>query len=112
MRNTGVAECTSVVPDGGTEADLRAVCATLSAMTDAWDRNDADAYGATFTENATYTTFIGTHYQGRADVTEGHRALFRGFLKGSKLADSFLDIRDQATGCTMTTNHPARVDNR
>ncbi|MFE9788497.1 hypothetical protein ACFYO7_24275 [Nocardia salmonicida] len=40
------------------------MCATLSAMTDAWDRNDTDAYGATFTENATYTTFIGTHYQG------------------------------------------------
>ncbi|MFI1241370.1 SgcJ/EcaC family oxidoreductase [Nocardia salmonicida] len=110
VSDTGVTECTSVVPDGGTEADLRAVCATLSAMTDAWDRNDADAYGATFTENATYTTFIGTHYQGRADVTEAHRALFSGFLKGSKLADSFLDIRFYGADVAIVTSRGDRYD--
>ncbi|MFQ6330660.1 SgcJ/EcaC family oxidoreductase [Nocardia sp. CWNU-33] len=93
VHNTGVAECTSVVPDGGSDTDLRAVCTTLSTMTAAWGRNDADAYGATFTENATYTTFLGTHYQGRGDLTEAHRALFDGFLKGTKLADSYLDAR-------------------
>lgn len=110
VRATGVTECASVVPDGGTEADLRAVCATLSAMTAAWDRNDADAFGATFTENATYTTFIGTHYQGRADLTEAHRALFSGFLKGSELADSFLDVRFYGADVAIVTSRGDRYD--
>ncbi|MGW0329669.1 SgcJ/EcaC family oxidoreductase [Nocardia sp. NPDC003183] len=110
VRNIGVTECASLVPDGGTESDLRAVCATLSAMTAAWDRNDADAFGATFTENATYTTFIGTHYRGRADLTEAHRALFNGFLKGSKLADSFLDARFYGADVAIVTSRGDRYD--
>lgn len=55
VRNTGVAECTSVRAEGGSAEDLRAVCSTIGDMTAAWDRNDADAYGAAFTENATAT---------------------------------------------------------
>ncbi|MEV4003585.1 SgcJ/EcaC family oxidoreductase [Actinomadura sp. NPDC049753] len=94
VRNTGNPDCTSVAPTGAPTADAhRQVCATLSAMTDAWGRSDAEAYGKAFTQDATYTTFVGSHYQGRRDITEGHRALFGGFLKGTKLADSYLGIR-------------------
>lgn len=93
VRNVGIDECTSVTPDGGTAADLQGVCDTLAETAAAWGRGDADAYGETFTENGTYTTFVGTHYVGRRDITEGHRALFDGFVKGSKLTDSYLGIR-------------------
>ncbi|MEV0543600.1 SgcJ/EcaC family oxidoreductase [Nocardia salmonicida] len=110
VRDTGVAECTGVVPDGGTAADLQGVCATLSEMTAAWGRNDADAYGATFTENATYTTFVGTHYAGRQDLTEGHRALFDGFLKGTELADSYLDVRFYGGDVAIVTSRGDRYD--
>ncbi|MGW2661428.1 SgcJ/EcaC family oxidoreductase [Nocardia tengchongensis] len=110
VRNSGVAECTSITPDGGSTADLQGVCGTIDRMTAAWGRNDADAYGATFTENATYTTFLGTHYQGRADLTAAHRALFSGFLKGTKLADSFLDARFYGGNVAIVTTRGDRYD--
>ncbi|MEV5652760.1 SgcJ/EcaC family oxidoreductase [Nocardia sp. NPDC052254] len=110
VRNTGVSDCASVVADGGSAADLRAVCSTIGEMTAAWDRNDADAYGATFTENATYTTFVGTYYSGRRDLTEAHRALFNGFLKGTKLADSFLGVRFYGDDVAIVTSRGDRYE--
>ncbi|MEU3778111.1 SgcJ/EcaC family oxidoreductase [Streptomyces sp. NPDC032472] len=93
VQRTGAAACTDVIPAGAERADGEAVCATLDALTAAWGHGDADAYGRLFTENATYTTYIGSHYEGRSDITEGHRALFEDFVKGSKLAASYLDMR-------------------
>ncbi|MFE3445081.1 SgcJ/EcaC family oxidoreductase [Nocardia sp. NPDC059180] len=110
VRNQGVAECTDVTPDGGTAADLQGVCATLTELNASWARGDADAYGAVFTENGTYTTFAGTHYDGRRDITESHRALFNGFLKGSKLADSYLGIRFFGADTAIVTTRGDRYD--
>ncbi|MFF0457683.1 SgcJ/EcaC family oxidoreductase [Nocardia africana] len=110
VRNTGVAECASMRAEGGSAEDLRAVCSTIGDMTAAWDRNDADAYGAAFTENATYTTFVGTYYSGRRDLTEAHRALFSGFLKGTKLADSFLGARFYGGDVAIVASRGDRYD--
>ncbi|MFE3542928.1 SgcJ/EcaC family oxidoreductase [Nocardia sp. NPDC059177] len=110
VQNRGVAACTDVTPVGGTTADLRGVCATLAELNAAWERGDADAYGATFTENGTYTTFAGTHYEGRRDITESHRALFDGFVEGSKLADSYLGIRVFGTDTAIVTTRGDRYD--
>ncbi|MFG2879481.1 SgcJ/EcaC family oxidoreductase [Streptomyces sp. NPDC048337] len=93
VHRTGVATCADVIPADAPRADGEAVCATLDALTAAWGAGDADAYGLQFTENGTYTTYIGTHYEGRADITAGHRALFADFVKGSKLAATYLDMR-------------------
>ncbi|MFJ9342027.1 SgcJ/EcaC family oxidoreductase [Streptomyces sp. NPDC101733] len=93
VQRTGTANCADVVPAGAAIADGAAICATLDALTDAWARGDADAYGRQFTADGTYTTYIGSHYEGRADITEGHRALFKDFVKDSKLAASYLDLR-------------------
>ncbi|TXS42127.1 SgcJ/EcaC family oxidoreductase [Streptomyces sp. uw30] len=100
VRNLGQSDCGVVTPDitptaagAPTADDHRAVCDALRSMTDAWGRGDATAYGERFTPNATYTTYVGTHYQGRKDITAAHRALFDGFLKDTRLADSFLGIR-------------------
>ncbi|WP_280269889.1 SgcJ/EcaC family oxidoreductase [Nocardia wallacei] len=110
VRNKGVAECMNVIPDGGTAADLQGVCATLAELNKAWERGDADAYGAVFTENGTYTAFAGTHYVGRRDITESHRALFDGFLEGSKLADSYLGIRFFGADTAVVTTRGDRYD--
>ncbi|WP_084486017.1 SgcJ/EcaC family oxidoreductase [Nocardia beijingensis] len=110
IRNTGVAACVDAVADGGSAEDLRAVCDTIATMTAAWGRNDADAFGATFTENATYTTFLGTHYAGRRDLTEAHRALFSGFLKGTELADSFLGVRFFGGDVAIVTSRGDRYE--
>ncbi|MEU7552771.1 SgcJ/EcaC family oxidoreductase [Streptomyces sp. NPDC044571] len=93
VRRTGAQACTDVIPAGAGRPDGEAVCGVLDALTAAWGRGDADAYGRLFTENATYTTYMGSHYEGRDDITEGHRALFKDFLKGSKLAATYLDMR-------------------
>ena len=70
-----------------------AVSAVIDSLAEAWNRGDADAYGAHFTEDATYVTFVGTRYQGRQDIADSHQALFAKFLKGTKLAHEVLDVR-------------------
>ncbi|MEV4054423.1 SgcJ/EcaC family oxidoreductase [Amycolatopsis sp. NPDC049688] len=73
--------------------DRTTVTAVLDSLADAWGRGDADAYGAHFTEDATYVTFVGTRYAGRDDIAGSHRVLFEKFLKGTKLAHEVLDVR-------------------
>jgi uncharacterized protein (TIGR02246 family) len=73
--------------------DRQAATAVIAALVQAWERNDADAYGALFTEDATYTTFVGTYYRGRRDIVASHKALFEKFLAGTKLADEIVDVR-------------------
>jgi uncharacterized protein (TIGR02246 family) len=76
--------------DSTPSLEVRGVIAELIG---AWGRGDADAYGAFFTEDATYTSFLGTYYRGRGDIVTSHRALFAGVLRGTRLADDVLDIR-------------------
>lgn len=76
-----------------TQDDKAAITAVMAEMNSAWARNDADAYGALFTQDATYVTFTGTCYSGRTDIVECHRALFSKFLKNTKLAGEITDIR-------------------
>ncbi|NUT46358.1 MAG: SgcJ/EcaC family oxidoreductase [Saccharothrix sp.] len=73
--------------------DRAAVVAVIDSLVDAWARHDADAYGALFTEDATYVTYVGTYYRGRRDIVESHRTLWGRFLKGTRLADEVLDVR-------------------
>ncbi|MGA5039827.1 SgcJ/EcaC family oxidoreductase [Streptomyces capoamus] len=84
-----------------TTADTAAVTAVLTDLVRAWERHDADAYGALFTEDATYITYIGTFYRGRQDIVDSHRVLFGGFLKGTRLADEILDIRFHGPGTAV-----------
>ncbi|MDI1461327.1 SgcJ/EcaC family oxidoreductase [Catellatospora sp. KI3] len=74
-------------------ADRDAVSAVLDAISRAWDAADADAFGRAFTEDASYITFVGTEYRGRADITESHRALFRAFTKGTRLIGEITSLR-------------------
>ncbi|HLS13169.1 MAG TPA: SgcJ/EcaC family oxidoreductase [Beutenbergiaceae bacterium] len=98
VQQLGEPECESVgvsatgAAQSSTAPAQQGVCATMTALTEAWGAQDAEAYGAAFTESATYTTWVGTHHTGRADIVEGHRALFDGPLSGTRLADSFLGI--------------------
>ena len=73
--------------------DRTAVMLLVYALEDAWARHDADAYGALFTSDATYTTFLGTRYRGRSEIVESHRALFARAQRGTRIANDILDIR-------------------
>jgi uncharacterized protein (TIGR02246 family) len=110
-KDLGVSDCNAVKPEvtatpagAATADDQRAVCRTLISMKDAWARHDATAYGDQFAEDATYTSYVGTAYQGRRDIAEGHRALFGGFLKGTKLSDSWLSIRFYGPDTAVATS--------
>lgn len=88
-----VALTTSGATESSAEAQAQArICTTVTTLSQAWAAHDAQAYGAAFTADATYTTFMGTHYAGREDIVRSHRALFDGPLEGTRLADSFLGI--------------------
>lgn len=85
-------------------SDVQAVRAVLDELKAAWARHDADAYGALFTEDASYTTWIGTLYRGRAAITESHRALFGTVLKGTRLADGRVEIRFHGPDTAVVTS--------
>jgi uncharacterized protein (TIGR02246 family) len=76
----------------------------IAAMSSAWERGDADAYGALFTEDASYTVFVGTVYHGRRDITESHRVLFAKFLKGTRLAVGKSHVRFYGTDTAVVTS--------
>lgn len=69
------------------------IAAVIASLIDAWKRHDAEAYGALFTEDASYITFMGTCYRGRREIASSHRALFEKALKGTELAGEVDDIR-------------------
>ena len=58
---------------------------TMRSLEEAWARGDADAYGALHSTAATYVAFDGTVMTGSVEIADGHRALFAGIMKGSRL---------------------------
>jgi len=71
--------------------DAASVRRLTERLADAWARNDADAYAASFTEDSDYVAFDGTHLKGRAANAEHHRALFETVLRGTRL--TYEDVR-------------------
>ncbi|MEU9017972.1 SgcJ/EcaC family oxidoreductase [Actinomadura sp. NPDC048394] len=81
--------------------DETAIRALFEQLTDAWARGDGAAYGACFTADATYITYVGTLYRGAEEIGAAHQALFDSFLKGTKLACEIVDIRMTAPGSAV-----------
>ena len=108
VQAVGESDCEDVPTESGMsrsdESQARTgVCAAIGRLTTAWEQQDAEAYGAVFTENATYTTFAGTYYAGREDIVRSHAALYDGPLSGTRLTDSFLDLRFLAEEVAVLT---------
>ena len=74
-------------------SDHDRVEALLAALADAWNDGDADAYGALFTEDASYVTFFGEVARGRSHIVEGHRRLFAR-MPGSRMTPGAKTDRD------------------
>lgn len=58
----------------------------LTALESCWRDGDADAYAALHSPDATYVAFDGTVMTGQKEIADGHRSLFAGIMKGSRLA--------------------------
>ncbi len=59
---------------------------TLTELEVRWRAGDADAYAALHAPDATYVAFDGTVMTGREEIAAGHRPLFDGIMRGSRLA--------------------------
>ncbi|GGQ42721.1 uncharacterized protein (TIGR02246 family) [Actinomadura coerulea] len=81
--------------------DTAAVHALFDRLTAAWDAGDGAAYGACFTADATYITYVGTLYRGAEEIGAAHQALFDGFLKGTRLACEIIDVRLTGPGTAV-----------
>ncbi|MEV0096201.1 SgcJ/EcaC family oxidoreductase [Streptomyces sp. NPDC050738] len=75
---------------GNVHESVRDIHTAFEVHRAAW--GDADAYARTFTEDADYVTFFGGRMVGRGGVAEGHRGLFDGVLKGSRLWAEIDDV--------------------
>lgn len=73
--------------------DTAAVTTVLDRLTAAWNAGDGAAYGAEFTADATYITYVGTLYVGGTEIGAAHQALFDSFLKGTRLASEIVGVR-------------------
>ncbi|MER6948757.1 SgcJ/EcaC family oxidoreductase [Nonomuraea sp. NPDC000554] len=81
----------------------QAVRELFGAMEDAWNRGDGAAYGACFTADASYTSFVGTVYRGREDIAAGHQALFDSFLKGTTMFNEIAELRFYGSDAAVVT---------
>ncbi|WP_035736335.1 SgcJ/EcaC family oxidoreductase [Glycomyces arizonensis] len=75
------------------DTETQAIADLIHSTAAAWGDGDARAYAEHFTADASYTTWVGTLYQGREEIARSHEALFAKFTKGTRLADEILDVR-------------------
>ena len=57
----------------------------VSAVVEAWNRHDMQAYAAQFTEDADFVNVIGMHFRGRPQIESVHVDLHRTIFKNSIL---------------------------
>ena len=67
-------------------ADERALLDLLEQLLGGWNQEDADKFAGPFTDDASFVAFDGTRLDGRAQIAEFHRPLFRTHLKGMRLS--------------------------
>ena len=66
-------------------ADEAAIGRLLDDLADAWQRADAEAFGARYRDDGTFTNVFGTFHFGRDEFIRRHAEVFRGFLKGTTI---------------------------
>jgi uncharacterized protein (TIGR02246 family) len=75
--------------------------ARRSRHSDGPDGDTPDRYAALVTEDADYTAFDGTRMSGRQAIADGHRALFAGIMRGSRMTMRPPSIRLVAPGVAV-----------
>ncbi|SHN09194.1 SgcJ/EcaC family oxidoreductase [Actinacidiphila paucisporea] len=73
-------------------ADETAILKVLKDLYEAWDDNDADAFVADYTEDAS-AILPGSYRKSRDAIRNSMAAGFSTFLKGSTTIDKVLDVR-------------------
>ena len=79
-----------VVTQNAGEAGIQEL---LDELVDAWNRGDANAFGARYRSDATFTNVNGGFYVGRDEFNLRHAEVLRGVLKGTTLALTVRTLR-------------------
>jgi len=66
-------------------ADEAAIGRLLENLANAWRRGDAEAFGARYRDDGTFTNVFGTVHSGRDEFIRRHADVFHGFLKGTTI---------------------------
>jgi uncharacterized protein (TIGR02246 family) len=66
-----------------TQADEQAIHSVMDSFMDAWNRHDAKAWTAVFTEDADFTNVFGVSARGRSDIEQFHAKVFATVFKDS-----------------------------
>jgi uncharacterized protein (TIGR02246 family) len=72
------------------EAEIRVL---IGGMTEAWRRGDANAYGARYQADATFTNVFGDYYVGREEFDRRDAEVFRGIFKDAALTMNIRKVR-------------------
>jgi uncharacterized protein (TIGR02246 family) len=77
----------------GRGEDQRAIRAVLDRFIEAWNRHDAHAFAAVFSEDADFTNWRGTGASGRSKIEEAHAPMFATVFKNSRQRYSEIKTR-------------------
>jgi uncharacterized protein (TIGR02246 family) len=74
-------------------ADEQALHDLFQVSKDGWNQGDGAAYAASFSEDADYILWNGTHLKGRQAIAAAHQQLFETRLQVSRLEGEIQHIR-------------------
>ena len=89
----GVLLLPTLLPSQATETDEPALRAVVDQFMDAWNRHDANAFAAVFSEDADFTNWRGTGASGRSKIEEFHAPMFATVF--SKSHQEYTDIKSR-----------------
>jgi uncharacterized protein (TIGR02246 family) len=87
----------ATTPDQASGRDEVLLADIPMRMVAAWNRGDADAFAAPFTDTADFVAFEGTHLRGRQEIAAFHRQIFATVVKGTGLEGGVRFVRALAT---------------
>jgi len=102
----------------GPQTDEQAIRAVMDGFMDAWNRHDAKAWTALFSEDADFTNVRGIGASGRSGIEQFHARVFATIFKNSvqKYTDiktrfirpdvAAVDVRWEMTGSTDQAGNP------
>jgi uncharacterized protein (TIGR02246 family) len=66
-------------------SDEAAIQQLMTEMCNAWDRGDANAFGARYRPDGTFTNVNGTFHVGRDEFNQRHAEVFAGIFRGTTI---------------------------
>ncbi|HET9934097.1 MAG TPA: SgcJ/EcaC family oxidoreductase [Polyangiaceae bacterium] len=90
--------CAKEAPSQPPETEIRKV---LAQQEDAWNRHDAKAWVAAFSDDAEFINILGTSLQGRAEIERRHAEIFRTIFSHSHVSVQTRKVRALGSGAAL-----------